>query len=156
MEISWPRRSGEIVTGRIESQVEWIVAALGPDQAARFLLFFGGGFLTRVDRPQARGRLTQEFGEGAVKSLAESWPGDAPVMRVPLGNKFLARYLRSKGHSVSAIARKIRATDTTVRELIRPEEDRRERARRVGDKFRENTTGNAPVPARKTIGSRMP
>jgi len=148
MDISWPRRSGKIVTGKIEAQVEWIVAALGVDDAARFLLMFGGAELHSANRPQSRGMLTSAFGAEAAGRLAEHWPYEQPSCRMPLGNRFLARYLRSKGHSVAAIARKIRATDLTVRQLIRPDEELR--GRNLGE-FCEDASGKARLPSPRAL-----
>lgn len=111
---------------RPPAHVAPIVDALGPDEAIRFLLTFGGAEIYYPKDPKGGSALAREFGIEVARKVcrhahAEGWP-----TRVPLAKKWIARALVAKGLPVADIARKLHAADTTVRGWTTAERDTRQ------------------------------
>jgi len=98
------------------------VEVLGADAAVEFLLKFGGGVSYFSENPQERSALVAAIGAEKTRALARRL--GAGSLRVPTGKKFIARYWKDRGLNVTAIARKLHVTDTTVRAMLRGQDDR--------------------------------
>lgn len=89
------------------------VDTLGEEDAVAFLLAFGGGRLNIGAQLQVNNPIVQELGLEVAQKLAavsDRLPAD-----IPLGKKWIAQVLRSKGLSIAKIARKLHQTEATVR-----------------------------------------
>lgn len=92
------------------AQVEPYVKVLGVDLTIELLLKFGGAELYVAKSPGNRSRLAER------DHLLQR--------RIPIANNWIASSLYAKGWAVSEIARRIRRTDATVRELLSRERTR--------------------------------
>jgi hypothetical protein len=95
------------------------VAALGPDAAVRFLLAFGGAEFYFAARPGPDNAAVDVIGIDGVRALAAFSDKLHQRQRVPLANRWLAKMLAWQGHSIAEIARRLRASDSTVRKWVR-------------------------------------
>jgi hypothetical protein len=93
------------------------VDALGVDGAVRFLIAFGGAELNLPDRPGPGNAAAAVIGLDGLRALAAV--ADRLQRRVPLSNRWLCKTLAWQGHSTAEIARRLRATDVTVRRWLR-------------------------------------
>jgi hypothetical protein len=91
--------------------------ALGPEAAVRFLPAFGGAELYVPERPGPDTAAAALIGQDGMRALHAVSGRLQP--RVPLANRWLAMMLAWQGHSTAEIARRLRATDTTVRRWLR-------------------------------------
>lgn len=122
MDMKWPNTQGKTITGRIEAAYWPAVKALGIDGAANFYLKFGGTYVRFDVRSMTeRNALVKEFGKASAEALVKAFEEEAPRAnyRVPLASKFLARYLRSQGHNVSAICSRLRKTDGSIMSFLK-------------------------------------
>ncbi len=100
------------------AQVEPYVEILGDDLTVEFLLTFGGAELYIPKNPLGRSRLEKLVGKQRMMELYDmAW---LMQRRVPLANRWIAAYLNYKGVSSNEIARKLRVTDVTVRNYLKP------------------------------------
>lgn len=99
------------------AQVEAYVQALGPELAVTFLLTFGGAEMAVPDSPN--GRSAHEALIGAEAAARLSAVSHRLQKRVPLAKGWLAAMLHWKGHSVAHIARTLRVSDVSVRNMLR-------------------------------------
>lgn len=104
---------------RPPAHVEPFVRALGPQEAARFLLSFGGAEMSLAYSPTARGRLVRAVGAEAAARLAAEFGGLR--LRVPLAKPWLARMLAAEGHGTAEIAQRLHWSDVAVRRALRGE-----------------------------------
>lgn len=102
---------------RPTAQVQPYVDALGAELAMRFLLSFGGSILSVSKDPKGRSAYEALIGRAAALRLAEQ--AHRLQRRVPLANGWLAEMLAWQGFSVSHIARTIRASDNSVRLILK-------------------------------------
>lgn len=93
------------------------VEVLGPDDAAAFLLRFGGAECYFTTSARGGSAVAQMVGVERARALAQAL-GSLKV-RVPTGKPWLAAHLATKGLPVAEIARRLRVTDVTVRRLLR-------------------------------------
>ncbi|WP_085025318.1 hypothetical protein [Ensifer aridi] len=125
MKITWPDSHGKEITGRIDAALWPIVSVLGIERAARVLLRFGGSYVyIPASGEMGRNRLSRFVTSEEARGLIAAGIGPGSY-RLPLGNQFLARYLRSRGRNVNEICRLIRSSDVSVRDLLKPDEIRR-------------------------------
>ena len=103
---------------RPTAQVAMFVEALGPDSAVRFLLRFGGAELYQGPISRPDGMVADFLGHAKARALADH-PSTARQKRVPLARKWLSQMLAWPGHSTADIARKVRASDTSVRKWLK-------------------------------------
>jgi hypothetical protein len=133
MDISWTMPGGQERRGRIDAHVQPFVNALGMQDACTFLLAFGGAEVYLSDRPRLNGMIARSVGPKIVDKLANSDLPKGPMV-VPMGNTFIVRYLRSKGMSLSEIARKARITTVTVKEHLQTDACRRANSEKASAK----------------------
>lgn len=137
MEITWTDLKGNELTGKIEPVLWPFIEALGQGRAAQFFLTFGGGYVHfSKSSTSFRNRVTRLCGEDAAARLfnAEIATG---TYRVPIANKFLARYLRSTGKNVNQICRMLRCSDVTVRRLLLSDLEGRKQSGKTHRSFEE-------------------
>ena len=102
---------------RPTAQVEPYVEVFGFDLAIAFLLQFGGANMMVSKNPRGRSQLEALVGYDKAKALSNI---DHKLQRrVPLAKAWLAKCLKVRGLSVSAIARTLRVTDISVRGWLR-------------------------------------
>ncbi|MCU0902427.1 MAG: helix-turn-helix domain-containing protein [Tabrizicola sp.] len=89
---------------------------LGPELTCQFLMRFGGAELFLSPKPQGRSEVEKLIGPEKISELAElGWP-----RRVPLAKRWCAQYLRATtGLSQAEIARRLGASDVTVRSYLK-------------------------------------
>jgi DNA-binding NtrC family response regulator len=95
------------------AQLQPYVDILGPELTVELLLCFGGAELYIPADPKGRGWLERLVGTDKAKELARA--AHLLQRRIPLGNAWVAACLHHQGWSITAIARKLRVTDVTVR-----------------------------------------
>jgi hypothetical protein len=100
--------------------VQAYVDVLGVDGAVEFLLTFGGAELYVAANPKGRGKVERQF--GAEKAAALAAIVDRLPRRVPTAKPWIAQVLRTQGLSVAEIARRLHATDVSVRGWLRKAE----------------------------------
>lgn len=118
MELVWQDASGNDRAGDVPERLAPFVDAIGIDRTVNLILAFGGTeryFPTR--QPRSDTPLVRTIGARAALALGREFMG--AKVRVPLATRFVARYLRGKGQSVNAIARRLRRSDVTVRMYLR-------------------------------------
>ena len=108
------------LTPRPPAQVQPYVDVLGVDGAVEFLLTFGGAELYIAANPKGRGKVERQF--GADKATALAALSDRLPRRVPTAKPWLAQVLRTQGLPVAEIARRLHATDVSVRAWLRKAE----------------------------------
>ena len=89
----------------------------GFDQAIRFRPTFGGAAVTLLADPHDAGRVKDLIvpePTGALSHLPDKYP-----RRIPLAKKWIAQCLATRGDCTGNIARTLRATDVTMRKLIK-------------------------------------
>jgi hypothetical protein len=128
MQIRWRDTSGKLITGNIEAEVQPFVKALGMEVTAKLLLRLGGAAIQVGLKPRKDSRMDSAIALGALFA-------EASIKRLPLANRFLARFLRSRGRSVGAIAAALRVADVTVRSYLLPDKAVRERRLAAKDFF---------------------
>lgn len=108
------------------AHVEPYVRVLGPEKAFAFLMRFGGGELYLSATPKGRSEAEAIVGPDKLAELAAL---DLP-RRVPTAKPWLARMLKTQGLSHAEIARRLHATDVTVRKWLspKPADDPRQRS----------------------------
>lgn len=105
------------VTPRPPAQVQVYVDVLGVEGAVEFLLTFGGAELYVAANPKGRGMVERQF--GAEKAAALAALVDRLPRRVPTAKPWIAQVLRTQGLPVAEIARRLHATDVSVRAWLR-------------------------------------
>lgn len=90
------------------------IRALGAEKAAKLLLAFGGTEVYVPKSPRAGSQLAGVIGVDGIVALGREM-GSGVHFRLPLGKKWLVRYLSDRGESTTAIARQLRMTDGSVR-----------------------------------------
>lgn len=101
-------------TPRPPAHVEPYVRALGVDGAIRFFLAFGGAGVYLSERSTARSRIVQEFGDGAMRALADAL-GAGEVEAVPVPKRWMAQAMLMRGDGVAEIARQLHVAERSVR-----------------------------------------
>jgi hypothetical protein len=99
------------------AQVEPYVTAMGAELAVQFLLAFGGAEMAVPDSPNGRSAHEALIGPEAAARL--SAVKDRLQRRVPLAKAWLAAMLHWQGHSTAHIARTLRVSDTSVRNMLK-------------------------------------
>ena len=99
------------------AQVGVYVEILGADLAVTFLLTFGGAELYLAQNPKGRSQVEAVIGHDTARALAAQ--DHRLQRRVPLAKKWLAQMLNWQGHSIAHIARTLRTTDVSVRNMLR-------------------------------------
>jgi hypothetical protein len=97
------------------AQVAVFADVMGLDKAVQFLMIYGGGECYFPKRPEPGSELVKLLGREVVIQMAKR--PNVP-RRVPLAKPWLAHYFAAKGDSTIEIARKLKATDTTVRRWL--------------------------------------
>ncbi|WP_240335583.1 terminase gpP N-terminus-related DNA-binding protein [Pseudotabrizicola algicola] len=83
----------------------------------RFLLAFGGAEMAVPDSPNGRSAHEALIGSEAAARLSAA--KDKLQRRVPLAKAWLAAMLYWQGHSTAHIARTLRVSDTSVRNMLK-------------------------------------
>jgi len=107
---------------RAPAHLEAYVRILGTEGAIAFLLAYGGGELYIPRRAVAGSPLSDLLGLQAAQDLAAA--ADRLPKRVPTGKPWLAQCLNAKGLSATEIARKLHASDVSVRKWLKPADGR--------------------------------
>uniref|UniRef100_A4WS26 Uncharacterized protein n=1 Tax=Cereibacter sphaeroides (strain ATCC 17025 / ATH 2.4.3) TaxID=349102 RepID=A4WS26_CERS5 len=97
--------------------VEPFVRVLGPEGAVEFLLAFGGGEIYLAATPKGRSRLVEMVGVEKAAALADAV--GQMKLRVPTAKPWIARCLRAQGLAIAEIARRLHATDVSVRRWLK-------------------------------------
>lgn len=97
--------------------VEPFVRILGPEGAVAFLLAFGGGEIYLAVSPKGRSRVAEVVGVEKAAALGDAL-GQMKA-RVPTAKPWIAQCLRAQGLPVAEIARRLHATDVSVRRWLR-------------------------------------
>jgi hypothetical protein len=105
------------------ANIEPFVRVLGVDLAIAFLTEFGGAELYFGRRPRAS-RLARLVGEEKAAALARA--AERLPARIPLGKRWIAEVYKARGLSTADIARKLRASDVSVRTWLKAAEARRQ------------------------------
>ncbi|MBP1852704.1 hypothetical protein [Rhizobium halophytocola] len=100
------------VPAHIQPYTDVLGIALGVD----FLLAFGGTPVYLSEHPQERSPVLQLVGKEKTIELAKRI--HVGGVTVPTGKPFIAEYLRYKGLTNIAIARRLHVTETTVRNWL--------------------------------------
>lgn len=103
---------------RPPAHIEPFVTALGEDDAVRFFLAFGGADLYIARDPKGRGRVEQELGLDVAQRLARLCDQHHLHRRIPIPKPWLAAVLKSRGLSHAEIARRLHASDESVRRWL--------------------------------------
>lgn len=98
---------------RPPAQAEPFVRVLGAERTVAFLRAFGGAEMRFYGRVAPHGRLARFLGGELAQELADQ-AGHLPP-RIPLAQRWTARWLAWRGASVASIARQLHVTDKTVR-----------------------------------------
>ncbi len=97
----------------VPAHVSAYVEALGVDTAMDFLCRFGGSQIYIARSPTERSEAARAIGAQAVGKLARALgPG---YYKIPIAKRWIAQVLFSRGESLNAIARIVRADVETVR-----------------------------------------
>lgn len=102
---------------RPPAHLEPYVRILGVEGAIVFLLAYGGGELYIPRRAQPGAPLVALLGMEAAQALGDA--ADRLPRRVPTGKPWIAQVWATQGLSITQIARKLHATDVSVRKWIR-------------------------------------
>ncbi|MFG1402342.1 hypothetical protein [Xanthobacter sediminis] len=133
MKSEWPefrngKPTGRLLSGQVPAEIEEIAGIIGFDLTAKLLLEFGGSAIyVPRDRPRTNSELVELLGVEAAIELGREVGGS--TIKPPVGNKFIARYLRSRGMSANKIARKIRTSTVTGEMLLKEDRGTRSAAR---------------------------
>ena len=95
------------------AQVAPYVEVLGIDGTVDFLLEFGGAEIYLTTSPKTKSRVVASIGRKQTIALAAI--SDRLPRRIPLAKPWISAVLKSKGLSNNEIARKLHATDVSVR-----------------------------------------
>jgi hypothetical protein len=104
-------------TPKPTAQVAPYVEVLGIDGTVDFLLEFGGAEIYLTTSPKSRSRVVASIGRKKTIALADI--SDRLPRRVPLAKPWISAVLKSKGLSNNQIARKLHATDVSVRDWLK-------------------------------------
>lgn len=101
---------------RPTAQVQPYFEILGLDLTVTFLLTFGGADLYLPTDPKGGSEVEALIGRENLKALAAEANRPRSVMqrRVPLAKPWLTEVLHWQGHSIAAIARKLRITTVSA------------------------------------------
>jgi hypothetical protein len=99
---------------RIPAQISTYVDIMGIDGTVEFLLAFGGAELY-IPKDPKRNRSDLVKSIGYENTLALAKVSHKLQSRVPTSKPWIASVLKTKGHSVAAIARKLHCSDVAVR-----------------------------------------
>jgi hypothetical protein len=116
MEQVWQDSFGKESRAPIEARIIPFVEAIGIDATADLFQHLGGSevYLPRgTSSTQSLTLLGMAIGQAKARELGRSL-GYGRIT-IPVGSKFLARYLRGKGFGVAEIARRIRKSEDAVR-----------------------------------------
>lgn len=95
------------------------IDALGVETALRFFLHFGGAEMRIPKHPKGNSELVVHFGMDAALALSALAERVMLQPRVPMPKPWIARYLKVvDGCTVTAIARRLHASDVAVRRWI--------------------------------------
>lgn len=111
MEIRWHNTSGPGGYGKVPLTIAKII---GEEKCVKLMLEYGGSNISVVVGPRAKdSQICKAIGIDAARALGDEL--QAHTMRVPIGNRYLARYFRREGVSVQEIARRLRISTPAVR-----------------------------------------
>jgi len=99
------------------AQVAVYVEVLGAELAVIFLLTFGGAELYLAQNPNGRSQVEAVIGYEKARALAAQ--DHRLQRRVPLAKKWLAQMLNWQGRSIAGIARTLRTSDVSVRNMLK-------------------------------------
>lgn len=103
---------------KVPANLAPFINTLGFDKGIEFLLRFGGSAMYFPKKPQD-GRSLASSLLTVDEIIALSQAIDRDYLRVPVGKKFIAQYLRSQNVSVGEIARRLHMTDVTIRGYLK-------------------------------------
>lgn len=114
---------------RVPAHLHPYVETLGVDRAVEFLLEFGGGTYYLAADPKGNSEVARWLGtDDGARLVARLRSAAAhPYLRIPVAKPWIATVMRSRGATIQAIARKLHATDTSVRGWLHKEDDRQMR-----------------------------
>ncbi|MBC7313611.1 MAG: hypothetical protein H5U11_14050 [Rhizobium sp.] len=99
---------------RVPAHVQPFVTAVGIEKTIDFLLAFGGSYVYLSENPQERSDVANAIGRDAAVKIARQVGSGS--FRIPTAKPFIAAHLKyNKGLTTNAIARRLHATDVSVR-----------------------------------------
>lgn len=101
------------------AHLEPYVTALGVDAAITLFLSFGGTFLYIPRDPKGRSQLVEVMGMDAAQALADLAQRTVLPRRLPLGKKWIAHVLKSRGLPEAKIATTLHMTNVAVSNMLR-------------------------------------
>lgn len=103
---------------RPPAHIQPFVDALGVDGAVTFLLAFGGAELYIPADPKGAGRLVEVMGLDAARALSAEAQRVIIPKRIPTAKPWLARVMNTRGLPKAEIARRLLASDVSVRRWL--------------------------------------
>lgn len=103
---------------RPPAQVQPFVDALGTDGAVTFLLAFGGAELYIPSDPKGASQLVDVMGLEAARALSAEAQRVIIPKRIPTAKPWIARVMFTRGLPKAEIARRLHASDVTVRRWL--------------------------------------
>jgi hypothetical protein len=116
------------------AHLEPYVTALGVDAAIELFLAFGGTFLYIPRDPKGRSELVRVLGMEKAQALADLAARTTLPRRLPIGKKWIAQVLKSRGLPEAKIATRLHVSNVTVTSYLRGDQ-MRERDPRQPDLF---------------------
>lgn len=114
---------------KVPAHLHAYVETLGVDRAVDFLLEFGGGTYYLAADPKGNSEVAKWLGvDDAARLIARlRSTTEHSYLRIPVAKPWLASVMRSRGATIQAIARKLHATDTSVRGWLHKADERQMR-----------------------------
>lgn len=101
------------------AHLEPYVTALGVDTAIELFLAFGGTYLYIPRDPKGRSELVRVLGIEKAQALADLAARTALPRRLPIGKKWIAQVLKSRGLPEAKIATRLHVSNVTVTNYLR-------------------------------------
>lgn len=133
MRIEWPevvsgKQTGRRMSYTVPRAIAELIEIIGMEATVKLLISCGGSpiALPKKHVMNTGSVLVDAVGPEHALSLGRHF--NDLHLKVPIGNKFIARQMASNGASVNEIARTIRQSDVTVRKILgNPEPESREK-----------------------------
>lgn len=101
------------------AHLEPYVTALGVDCAIELFLSFGGTFLYIPRDPKGRSEVVKVLGMDKARTLADLAQQTVLPRRLPIGKKWIAQVLKSRGLPEAKIAIRLHVSNVAVTNMLR-------------------------------------